>query len=524
MTNRLKHLLGGGSHPDLRRPGGWQRVWTLCAVFGLLVVALPATAAELVEVRVGRHPEFTRVVFELDRAAGYRIERTDPSLDMQELVVSLQATSNPHHIESSKSLIEQVDVQPDGSRSIARIRLSTEGLRLKEMILTNPARIVLDVMHDKPVASAPRVAKTTASPAPVKPTERAFEDVVAEIPIETEAPSRVPQVARAQQRVEPAIEKAEPTPVVQEPVAIVEQVVQDEAEAFFGDDPAIADSGEPSTSVPVEEQDVPVEGVERLLAEARMELDTPTDTPESSATPEPSGSRPMVATSTSSEDGGMNWIVWALAGGAFALIGGGILIARRRGSEEVNFEDDVDPFGHDMDADSDTVGMGSDVNPFADVDSEETTALPFATNDGGATVVSPPLGQEADEEKKSESVFDDSEETVMDDMEVISRDQVNESLGGAMPPAVEGAVPEEFQQMMTEMSRRMEALETRCDELVDARDRLERQVAAQTEELRVQRAAIARTQRAVRNLGRPEDGEQEATEPVLRDPNQPASE
>ena len=62
---------------------------------------------------------------------------------------------------------------------------------------------------------------------------------------------------------------------------------------------------------------------------------------------------------------------------------------------------------------------------------------------------------------------------------------------------------------------------TRIDELVDARDRLERQVAAQTEELRVQRAAIARTQRAVRNLARPEDaGEEEATEPALRDPNQ----
>ena len=90
-------------------------------------------------------------------------------------------------------------------------------------------------------------------------------------------------------------------------------------------------------------------------------------------------------------------------------------------------------------------------------------------------------------------------------------------------PAVGGA-SEDTQQMFGEMMRRMEALESRCDELVDARDRLERQVAAQTEELRVQRAAIARTQRAVRNLGRgEEDEEQDATEPALRDPNQPAS-
>jgi septal ring factor EnvC (AmiA/AmiB activator) len=77
--------------------------------------------------------------------------------------------------------------------------------------------------------------------------------------------------------------------------------------------------------------------------------------------------------------------------------------------------------------------------------------------------------------------------------------------------------------MMREMQRRQEALEGRIDELVDARDRLERQVAAQTEELRVQRAAIARTQRAVRNLARPEEDEPEATEPALRDPNKPGS-
>ena len=66
-------------------------------------------------------------------------------------------------------------------------------------------------------------------------------------------------------------------------------------------------------------------------------------------------------------------------------------------------------------------------------------------------------------------------------------------------------------------------LEPGVARLVDARDRLERQVAAQTEELRVQRAAITRTQRAVRNLGRGEESEeQEATEPAIRDPRPPS--
>jgi len=56
-----------------------------------------------------------------------------------------------------------------------------------------------------------------------------------------------------------------------------------------------------------------------------------------------------------------------------------------------------------------------------------------------------------------------------------------------------------------ELERRMAHLERRLEEVVDAKERLERQVAAQTEELRVQRAAIARTQRVLRSIARPED-------------------
>ncbi len=41
----------------------------------ILLSALPAFAARIVQVRVGNHPEFTRVVFELDGPAGYRVER-----------------------------------------------------------------------------------------------------------------------------------------------------------------------------------------------------------------------------------------------------------------------------------------------------------------------------------------------------------------------------------------------------------------------------------------------------------------
>ena len=222
----------------------------------------------------------------------------------------------------------------------------------------------------------------------------------------------------------------------------------------------------------------------------------------------------MVAKTEVDESDGGGWMTLALAavGVVVLLLGGAIVLRNRRGGSE--FEDDDE----DQDADFDAM---SGENPFSRVGSDEgqmnlggSEDATMAPMDGDTTIVSSPKDSE---EKESESVvFDSAEES----MEVISRDAVNESLG--MPPEM-GALPEEFQQMMRDMNSRVQALEGRVDELVDARDRLERQVAAQTEELRVQRAAIARTQRAVRNLARPEDEEQEATEPALRDPNQPGS-
>jgi uncharacterized coiled-coil protein SlyX len=69
--------------------------------------------------------------------------------------------------------------------------------------------------------------------------------------------------------------------------------------------------------------------------------------------------------------------------------------------------------------------------------------------------------------------------------------------------------------LVHELERRMGQLESKLAEANEARERLERQVAAQSEELRVQRAAIARTQRALRTMSRGD--EDKATEPALRD-------
>jgi hypothetical protein len=80
------------------------------------------------------------------------------------------------------------------------------------------------------------------------------------------------------------------------------------------------------------------------------------------------------------------------------------------------------------------------------------------------------------------------------------------SLPSTMPSAGPDVVS-----LVQDLERRMKQLESQVEELLETKERLERQVAAQTEELRVQRAAIARTQRVLRTVVKPEE---EATEPV----------
>jgi hypothetical protein len=88
-------------------------------------------------------------------------------------------------------------------------------------------------------------------------------------------------------------------------------------------------------------------------------------------------------------------------------------------------------------------------------------------------------------------------------------------MGGSAAPS---AASPDVARMLQEFERRIATLEARLDEANEAREKLERQVAAQSEELRVQRAAIARTQRALRTMTRGD--EDKATEPALRDGDQ----
>ena len=116
------------------------------------------------------------------------------------------------------------------------------------------------------------------------------------------------------------------------------------------------------------------------------------------------------------------------------------------------------------------------------------------------------------------SIFDDD-----DSMDVASATQgdqpMAQNLSGMKADtssrASSSAAGGDIARIVQELQARVGALEGKLDEANEARVRLERQVAAQSEELRVQRAAIARTQRALRSMTRPD--EDKATEPALKD-------
>lgn len=552
MTNQPTERLRSGRAPGRRGSGYGHGVRFGLIALGLIAGASPswtAEAAEVVEVRVGRHPDFTRVVFELDSSAGYRIERSDPSAKESELIISLEAGSIPRRIQSSKSFIEQVVVEPSGTRSIARIRLARGGLRLKEMILASPPRIVLDVIAENDgtttaarPSSTPAVTKTAATTpartpqAPVKPAVTTPATPPAAKPTATiakAAPTTKPTPTPAASPPTP------PTPPRTRVLATTEDpdaktpspAPSPSASSTPSDADAMADATRGNESGANAASEWNDGGAQDPTAAALADgsADGPGSQDAAPADAEQPKARPMMVKSSDSgadseagEGGGL--MTWSLAGLglAVAAFGGLVVARRRRASAEHDFVDDEVSDASDEgeeDEEEEESSTSASSNPFAELTGGSASLASGMTRSGVSASRPAEKVSDKPEKKPSESLlFDDAEEKTMESMDVVSRSQGNEGLAGVMP--MMGAGSDELTQMFREMQRRVAALEGRIDELVDARDRLERQVAAQTEELRVQRAAIARTQRAVRNLARPEEGtDDEPTEPALREPS-----
>ncbi|HIF96417.1 MAG TPA: hypothetical protein EYQ54_05210, partial [Myxococcales bacterium] len=130
-------------------------------------------ASGVTDLRVGSHKNYVRVVIQLDSKAAYTIQREE---DGKVVALSLDADSRTEILKSLPAPLGSVKISPSGRGSKVRIELLRSGVRLKEMVLVGPPRIVLDffppspgVPGDAAVASTPAPAITR--PAPSKVTE-----------------------------------------------------------------------------------------------------------------------------------------------------------------------------------------------------------------------------------------------------------------------------------------------------------------------------------------------------------------
>jgi hypothetical protein len=485
----------------------WLATLTLVGSALALLAASPAWASEVKDVRVGKHPAFTRIVFELDSASGYQIERNEPAPGISELVVSLDASGPSGEIDGPRALIAAGRLQADGRRTVAHIRLSKDGLRLKEMTLREPARIVIDFIDDHPkvaaVAPKPAVKPETArKPVPSPKSESASSS-------ETTAPS--PKAAAPIKVVEEPKPAPKPKPAAK-PKAVVKTkpIVEPKAAAA---QPVVSESTDdvvepPASAVTEEKTGAVARSAGDLMADAHSDPTAPSAVPERAVpAPASNGARSSLpnAAAVPEAAGGIftaRNATWALAGIAL-LVAGSYLIARRRRDAEDYGELDDDDFGDD--------------NPFAGL--ESAGEAPARASDDSATTEQTDLFAGVSATTEAAESGPQTIQTEGSDMSMDGTTDFAADPGAATTlSAPPGATPdlEGIMRMVRELATRVGDLETRLEDAVDAKERLERQVAAQTEELRVQRAAIARTQRAVRNMSQStEDG---PTEPAPREP------
>ena len=560
---------------------------SLAIVISLIAVTAPAWSASVTQVRIGNHPTFTRVVFELDAAAGYGIETTTTEAGKPEILVTLQAGSTPRSINSRSEMVEQVTVQEGRSEAFVRIRLNKQPSRVKELILADPPRIVFDFVFPESRLAAIRAeaerkaAATPPAPMPQPQPDTRATALIAEQPsaeqkAATEAAAKADRLATAEAEKKAATEaKAEAErmakleaekKVAAEAAAKADQLATAEAEKKAAAE-AKAEA-ERIAKLEVETKaaaaKAAVERIAKLEAEKKKaeaderarqreaervaqlpvkpgpsdpDLEPPSfeggpivEAPKPGAvaqrTPAPAPA------STGGDDGSIDWVTYGAAGaGVILLFVGLVLFLRRRklpNDMDVTAlaeEEGLDGGEKESAIPAGGFSMGkvgaSNVSPgsTAVVASVDLSSVEVPAPDSGPSIVAGPGLLDDEPEKESKNMVDLESGNLPVDR---TQSEIPTQIGGIDPHGSPAGGAGDVARLVQELERRVAQMETRLDESIDARERLERQVAAQSEELRVQRAAIARTQRALRTLNRSED--EQATEPALREPSKPVGE
>lgn len=179
-----------------------------CALGAALLAGGTAFAARIVDVRVGVHPGYARVVFETDAPAVHEIV-TAPAATPGEVVVRIAAASAPRALPGRGAMAPAVvlEPQPDGT-TLARIRAAGP-VRVETQVLRAPPRLVLDLRAEQ---SAPATGPEDAVDEPQADQPPLLEALPPEAPAAPPAPESVPPAEPPLPPVAEAVSPAE-TPV-----------------------------------------------------------------------------------------------------------------------------------------------------------------------------------------------------------------------------------------------------------------------------------------------------------------------
>lgn len=498
----------GGISMERRQPGrprnapghGRLLLWTLgytLTAFVLLSLHEEAFAAQLVDVRVGEHKGYTRLVLELDSLAAYQV--SEPRGDGDPVMrVELDARGSAQELTPSHPIVQGVRVETVGKGIAIHVRLSKAEVQINEMILLSPPRLVFDI-RDPAAAAAKRTAKpavaakteTARSPAP---TRTAVAPTTLKPSAETATIAKTP--AEPKVAVTPVVAAEEKPTSPRSPVAVIQPIPVKRPVVLSGASPANV-TGELSPGDPLARDAENKASGQAADGEAAktppghpLALDgAATGRPNAMAMPATRATAPVAAETklavpplpserraaaarpeapaSSGGDGivakaksfvsGISKIVLAGVGALIVLL---LFVMIRRGRAG---DDALSPV---MSADH--LGGGEDDLFGGPADTGATEPVPTAR-----------------------------------------------SASPSRPPPMPNAAPAPSDGTL---ESRVAELENTLIQLTQARENMERQLAAQTEELRVQRAAIARTQRVVRAFGDGDEDSNGATEPVPRVP------
>jgi hypothetical protein len=232
----------------------------------------------------------------------------------------------------------------------------------------------------------------------------------------------------------------------------------------------------------------------------------PSEAPPVVAKPEPPkpmpkpAAKPAEAARPAPAGPGSDWMTWGgVAAGAIAML---LLLVVWRRRRALPNDMDVTALAEEAGADEGGFAIGGD-------SFEAPAEMPLTSR------TSPPRGGFGAAPAAGPGLFDDEDFEKESEMDTGTPSLPIERRGAEAPTQHAGGGAD-IARLVRDLERRVAQLEARLDEATEARERLERQVATQAEELRVQRVAIARTQRALRGLNRSD--EEQATEPALREP------